>query len=102
MSVAPPRRVLYKYLRKEHAHLLMNRGKFRIGTLLDYRKTAEHGNAIGDSTEGRTSLYQDVDHVTWTSDTQSDFSKSIVTVAPGAVSEFENCTFEQFTESPDF
>ncbi len=43
---------LYKYTMAQHAKDMVEHGRFRIGTLYDYRKFEKHGIAIGDAKEG--------------------------------------------------
>ena len=43
---------LYKYSMLEHAIAMVKRGRFRIGTLYEYRNVEIHGSAIGDVEEG--------------------------------------------------
>jgi len=45
--------LLYKYLRREHADSFFARGTIRIGTLQEFRRVEEHGNAVGDVDEGQ-------------------------------------------------
>lgn len=43
---------LFKYVRASNLPSIMQYGKFRIGTLFDFRKVEYHGEAIGDIGEG--------------------------------------------------
>lgn len=43
---------LFKYTNKKYLDRLIKNGKFRIGTLYDFRKNDEHGDVIGDPHEG--------------------------------------------------
>lgn len=57
---APPSR-LYKYLPREFAESLVQRGSTRIGTLRDFRDEEKHGKGIGDATEGTKTIHARLD-----------------------------------------
>ena len=48
-TLPPP---LYKYLKREHAKMMVQEGTIRIGTLLDSTNVEKYGHAIGDAQEG--------------------------------------------------
>lgn len=50
-SPAFPRR-LYKFITKEYAALLCQRGRVRYGTIYDFRKQENHGHGVLDQEEG--------------------------------------------------
>ncbi|WP_321905760.1 hypothetical protein [Paraburkholderia tropica] len=52
---------LYKYLRREFAVALVQRGSTRIGTLRDFRDEEKHGKGIGDATEGTKTILARID-----------------------------------------
>ncbi|WP_198358656.1 hypothetical protein [Noviherbaspirillum autotrophicum] len=56
----------------------------RIGTLYEYRNTEIHGEVIGDNTEGYKTRFMELNgaHV-WTSETQPEFSRGFLKIAPG-------------------
>lgn len=93
--------MLYKYLHREHAQLLMEKGTLRIGTLYEYRDTEKHGNVVGDADEGQKSLYMDVNDEKWTCDNQRSFGKKFIKVSPGASVHLENVAFEEKQNSPN-
>lgn len=53
---------LFKYGKAAHVHSMLTEGTFRIGTLFEYRTEEQYGCRIGDSAEGRDSLYDDADY----------------------------------------
>ena len=95
-------RVLYKYLKKEYAELLINKGNLRIGTLYEYRDIEKHGKIIGDEGEGTKSVYMEMNNVTWTKDTQPAFGKSFFNLGEGGVVHFDGITLEKPTHSPNY
>jgi hypothetical protein len=66
MPLNPPPSILYKYIKREHADLLVHQGRMRIGTLLDFQNTEKHRAEVGDSQEGRrtTVVRQDPSGIT--------------------------------------
>ena len=44
---------LFKYVRARHLKDILEHGRFRLGTLYEYRDIEEHGQAIGDADEGK-------------------------------------------------
>ncbi|MCG0582139.1 hypothetical protein L6Q82_29635 [Burkholderia cenocepacia] len=53
--VSPPEKV-YKFMRREHAELLVGKGCTRVGTLYDFRKVENHARGVGDSEEGSKAI----------------------------------------------
>ncbi|HYR05890.1 MAG TPA: hypothetical protein VEP71_04335 [Gallionella sp.] len=94
--------VLYKYLQKQYADLLIKRGKLRIGTLYEYRDIEKHGTIVGDEDEGKKSLYMDVASEKWTADNQPDFTKGLIKIANGSSVHMEDVTFQKSESSPDY
>lgn len=45
-------RKLYKFMKREHADLLVGQGNIRIATLFSFQQTEKYGNQIGDDQEG--------------------------------------------------
>jgi hypothetical protein len=54
LPLPPP---LFKYAKQEHADMLVQKGRLRIGTLHDYRRIEIHGPMIGDDQEGWAASY---------------------------------------------
>jgi len=94
--------VLYKYLRKQHADLLIKRGKLRIGTLYGYRDIEKHGTKVGDADEGKKSLYMKVGPEQWTADNQREFTKGSIKIANGISVHMENVSFQKSESSTDY
>lgn len=59
-------KALYKYMKREHADLLVHKGRMRIGTLLDFQNIEKHRAEVGDAEEGRrtTTVAQDLSGIT--------------------------------------
>lgn len=91
--------VLYKYMRHEHAELLLNKGKPRIGTLYEYRDMEKHGGVKGDDSEGKKTLCAEIDNEIWTPETQPGITKGFINLE-GPV-RFQNMIFENPQESPN-
>lgn len=94
----PRGRVLYKYLKKNHANLLLKKGSFRLGTLYEYRDEESYGQVIGDASEGTRLAYEEIDHVT--RENQSKFSKQFVNLEAEG-SGMSNLTLQVEQHSPD-
>lgn len=94
--------VLYKYLRKQHADLLIKKGKFRIGTLYEYRDIEKHGTIVGDEGEGKKSLYLNVGSEKWTTDNQPDFTKNFINIANGISVRMERVSFQKSESSSNY
>lgn len=67
-------KILYKYLKKEHAHSLLSKGIIRLGTLYEYRNIEKHGSVIGDDTEGKKSASMPIDDAFWSKQYHPDFA----------------------------
>jgi hypothetical protein len=52
---------LYKYIDSKYCERTIKYGEVRIGTLFDYRRQEKRGDAIGDSQEGFSNIYDQVD-----------------------------------------
>ena len=50
--IAGQRRPFFKYLKKEHAHSMLEFGRIRIGTLYNFRNIEQYDAARADSSEG--------------------------------------------------
>lgn len=75
---------LYKYMRKEHARLLLDRGRLRIGTLYEYRNAELHGSAIGDCDEGVKNLHLDGNGESWDASSIPAFAQTFFKLGPEA------------------
>ncbi len=53
---------MYKYLKKEHAELLLLHGYLRVGTLYDFRKN-EHKKGIADPKEGKKTVTHHIENL---------------------------------------
>ncbi len=94
--------VLYKYMRKEHADLLVDKGCLRIGTLYEFRNEEKHGKAIGDNQEGKKCTYMVAETQEWTEHTQPEFTKGLFKIKSGATVHISGGgTIEKPEESPD-
>lgn len=93
--------ILYKYMRREHASLLLEKGTIRIGTLYEYRNTEEHGSVIGDPEEGIKTEFMEVGKEVWTEENQPEFSKSLIKVSGPGSHNISNFTLEKGYHSPD-
>lgn len=67
--------VLYKYMKREYANLLLTRGELRIGALYEYRDKEKHGAVIGDDSEGKKTTYMEIGSETWVPETQPEFTR---------------------------
>ena len=76
-------RPLFKYMRKEHALALLERGHIRIGTLYEYRNVERYGTAIGDTEEGVKNLHLDGSGETWDASTIPEFARTFFNLGPG-------------------
>jgi len=47
---------LYKYCKREHMDLLLNKGSLRLGTLFDWRKRNQYGEMVFDESDGYTKI----------------------------------------------
>lgn len=56
-QVWPKDKPLFKYLKKEYANHLLDRGELLIGTLYDFRNEEYHGDCRGDKDEGKKQIY---------------------------------------------
>lgn len=75
---------LYKYMRKEHARLLLDKGRLRIGTLYEYRNAELHGSAIGDREEGVKNLHLDGTGQHWDAGSIPEFAQTFFKLGPEA------------------
>ncbi|EAR56843.1 hypothetical protein SKA34_05165 [Photobacterium sp. SKA34] len=94
--------VLYKYMKKEHAKLLVEQGSLRIGTLYEFRDEEKHGQEIGDNKEGTKSTYMGVDQACWSTANQPEFTKSFFKLEEDATLNISGLTLEKPQTSPDF
>ena len=94
--------VYYKYLKKEHAHSMLEYGRLRIGTLYEYRDMEKHGSVIGDDAEGKKSAFMEVGTETWSNDTQPNFTRDFFKAIDGGSFTISGITLEKPKESPDF
>lgn len=92
---------LFKYMRKQHARLLLTQGKVRIGTLYEFRDLESHGDVVGDAGEGKKSLHLHGKGDTWTAKTIPDFAKTFFNLGPEASMTLEGVTLQLPQESPD-
>ena len=93
---------LFKYMRKQHARLLLNDGKVRVGTLHEYRDTEAHGCVIGDDTEGTKNLFLDGHGETWTPASIPAFAKTFFELGHESSVTLEGIRLQVPQESPDF
>lgn len=106
-SAAPAKRILYKYMLREHARGMVERGEFRIGTLYDFRKQEKYGTEIGDSGEGKKTVSTVVNLAEMASDEsdtlgrQKPFVSQFIDLQRGNVI-LRDCHFEMRYESPDY
>ena len=87
----------YKYTKSKYADMLVNEGRLRVGTLLDYQNTEKHRAGILDEEEGMRVTFKEVtERQVWTPQTIPEyFSRTGVIVIEGnARIEIEDCTFE--------
>jgi hypothetical protein len=94
--------VLYKYMKKKHAKLLLEQGSLRVGTLYEFRNEEKHGQEIGDNKEGTKSAYMQVENETWSTSNQPEFSKSFFNLGSGGSLNISGITLEKPQNSPDF
>lgn len=94
--------VLYKYLRKEHAKMLLEKGKLRIGTLYEFRDIEKHGTEIGDSSEGQKSTYMEIENETWTKKNQPQYSQDFFNLGEKGSLTIEGITLEKPINSPNY
>jgi len=93
--------ILYKYMQKEHAKLLIEEGKFRIGTLYEYRDIEKHGEVIGDFEEGKKSTYMAISFETWNPNNQPEFTKDFFNLSGNGSLTISNLTLEKPNDSPN-
>lgn len=91
--------VLYKYMKREYARLLLDDGVLRIGTLYDYRDIEKHGGVTGDDSEGKKSLRMEIDNEVWEPQTQPDFTKEAIKLE--GLLQLKNLNFVKIIESLD-
>ncbi|MEZ8470771.1 hypothetical protein AB6D20_007280 [Vibrio splendidus] len=94
--------LLYKYMKKEHAKLLLEQGSLRIGTLYEFRDEEKHGKEVGDNKEGTKSAYMEVDNEQWSPSNQPEFSKSFFNLGTNGSINISGVTLERPQNSPDF
>lgn len=94
--------VLYKYLHKKHAKMLLERGKLRIGTLYEFRDIEKHGVEIGDATEGQKSIFMEINKETWNPKNQPEFSKNFFNLGNNGSLTIQGITLEKPINSPDY
>lgn len=94
--------VLYKYLRKDHAKMLLERGKLRIGTLYEFRDIEKHGTAIGDNEEGKKSTYMEIEKETLTPKNQHEYTKDFFNLGTDASLTIQGITLEKPINSPNY
>lgn len=94
--------VLYKYLRKEHVKMLLEKGKLRIGTLYEFRDIEKHGIEIGDSSEGKKSTYMEIENETWTPKNQPEYAKDFFDLGGTASLTIQGIILEKPVKSPDY
>jgi hypothetical protein len=93
---------LYKYLRAEHAELLLSEGALRVGTLYEYRDIETHGIEVGDDEEGYRYVYSDDPYIDWRQpETVPDMVRKRIVAPPGANIWILNSTFAERKVNPD-
>lgn len=96
-------KVLYKYLKREHALRWLSRGEVRIGVLSDYRKTEQYGAEVGDADEGTRVLWDAPDVVdSERPETISDVVRQCVAIRPGIHVKLEGLQFSHHQVSLDY
>ena len=97
-----PTRPLFKYTKREFADLMMRQGKFRIGTLHDFRRVEKHGVAISDPYEGISNVIEHVEHADSRDIQKNPFVASFFGGSSDAQIEIHDCTFIWAEDSPDY
>jgi hypothetical protein len=82
-----PNKPLFKYLSSTYLPDARERGRFMIGTLVDYR-SGEHALAIGDASEGTDTVTTILDDVTDQNYLTHPHASQFIQVAPGATATF--------------
>ena len=93
---------LYKYMRREHAAMLLKSGSLRIGTLAEFRDTEGHGDQIGDADEGRDLPIEHVENASNDDpDSISSFVRDVISVpqGPGRLT-IRGATFGKVVDGP--
>ncbi len=90
----------YKYMKRQHARQLVRSGICRIGTLFEYRDMEKYGPEIGDTTEGRRSIYFHGEMSADDPSTIPEFTKNVINLA-GKGSAMINCEIVQEYKSED-
>lgn len=72
----------FKYMEAKYADELVNDGKLRIGTLLDYRRREKFGGGRLDEDEGTSELWAAID--ARSNDDIPEFARSIIQIGPSA------------------
>jgi len=93
---------LFKYMRKQHAKLLLSLGKLRIGTLYEFRDMEAHGNVVGDADEGKKSLFLDGKGEAWTAESIPDFATNFFKLGPKGRLTLNGIRLQLPQESPDY
>jgi hypothetical protein len=93
---------LYKYMPVQYAHDLVERGRFRLGTLHDFQDVENHGTALGDKEEGLKLTYANPALVTM-ADSSPDgrFLRNFVDGTDSRTIIFDRCLFELNDRSPN-
>ena len=94
--------VLYKYLHREHAKMLLKRGKLRIGTLYEFRDIEKHGAEIGDSLEGQKSTFMEIEKEIWNPNNQPKFTKDFFNLGENSSLTIQGITLEKSISSPNY
>jgi hypothetical protein len=93
--------IVFKYTRRAYAEDMVARGRFRIGTLHEYRRVEAHGSEIGDVGEGTKQV---VDAATghWRDVTRRpNLAQRFIAAPPDADIRFENVGFQENYDVPD-
>jgi hypothetical protein len=98
----PAPKVLYKYLKREHARRWLSMGEVRIGVLSAYRETERFGAEIGDPDEGTRVLFDNSTVDSERPETISEVVKNVVVgLGPGRHVKFEGIRFQNIHVHPD-
>jgi hypothetical protein len=96
-----PKSPLFKYTRREYADTMIREGKFRIGTLHDFRRVEEYGGAIGDIYEGRAEIVEHIEYAEWPEIQKHPLAGPAISAPPDAKIPIKDTIFTHPNDSPD-
>lgn len=93
---------LYKFIKTNYSKSFFKKGSLRLGTIYSFKDTVEHGQNIGDESEGKHEVIRSLDEpVTLSKDKPEPIVSEIFKVSGDGKVHVENIAFVVPRRSPD-